>query len=159
MQKNSSIELVHFSDEHSAELNEFELPAEQSPFTALPKDVLTDASGQHPIVILNEGTPVGFFILHATERVKNYSENPKAMLLTALSIDDKRQGRGFGKKAMLKLPEWISREFSHCDEVVLAVNQKNTAAQHLYLKTGFVDTGERKMGPIGEQIVMSLKVK
>jgi ribosomal protein S18 acetylase RimI-like enzyme len=41
--------------------------------------------------------------------------------------------------------------------VVLVVNHKNIPAQHLYLNVGFVDTGVRKIGRIGEQIVMSLQ--
>lgn len=59
---------------------------------------------------------------------------------------------------MLQLPLFVRKEFEHCDEVVLVVNHKNIPAQQLYLKVGFVDTGERRMGPIGEQIVMSLSI-
>ncbi|WP_105981249.1 GNAT family N-acetyltransferase [Bacillus paralicheniformis] len=156
MKKSGSIQLKHFSEEHSAALLEFKLPEEQHRFTALPKEVLKQTDGQFPIVILSEGEPVGFFILHATERVKDYADNPDAMLLTALSIDRKHQGKGFAKEGMLKLPEFVAKEFTHCHEIVLVVNVKNTAAQHLYVKAGFADTGERKMGPIGEQIVMKL---
>ncbi|RHL16520.1 GNAT family N-acetyltransferase [Bacillus licheniformis] len=159
MKKGGSIELTHYSEEHSAALLEFGLPEEQHRFTALPKEALKRTDGQFPIVILSEGEPVGFFILHATERVKDYSDNLDAMLLTALSGDRKHQGKGFAKEGMLKLPEFVSKEFTHCHEVVLVVNVKNTAAQHLYVKAGFAGTGERKTGPIGEQIVMKLNIK
>ncbi len=156
MQNTSSIELVHFSEDYVDRLHEFELPEEQQQFTALPKEITVGKVGQYPIVIISDHGPVGFFVLHATERVKEYSNNPHAMLLTALSMDYRHQGKGYAKKGMLALADFVKQEFQHCDEVVLVVNQKNIAAQNLYLKTGFVDNGERRLGPIGEQIVMHL---
>lgn len=158
MQKTNAIELVHFSEDYVDVLNDFELPEEQCQFTALPKEISIDMVGQYPIVILSDNVPVGFFVLHATERVKEYSSNPNAMLLTALSIDHKQQGNGYAKKGMLALSEFIKRVFKECNEVVLVVNHKNIPAQNLYLKVGFVDNGERRMGPIGEQIVMNLNL-
>ncbi|MEY9979092.1 GNAT family N-acetyltransferase [Lysinibacillus sp. RC79] len=158
MQKTNTIELVHFSEEYVDILNDFELPEEQSQFTALPNEISIEMVGQYPIVILSDSVPVGFFVLHATERVKEYSNNPNAMLLTALSIDHKQQGNGYAKKGMLVLSEFIKREFKKCNEVVLVVNHKNIPAQNLYLKVGFVDNGERRIGRIGEQIVMNLNI-
>ncbi|KOP78565.1 acetyltransferase [Lysinibacillus sp. FJAT-14745] len=158
MQKTNTIELVHFSKNYVDILNDFELPEEQSQFTALPKEISLEMVGQYPIVILSDNIPVGFFVLHATERVKEYSHNPQAMLLTALSIDHKQQGNGYAKKGMLALSEFMKREFKEYNEVVLVVNHKNIPAQNLYLKVGFVDNGERRMGRIGEQIVMNLNI-
>lgn len=77
------------------------------------------------------------------------------MLLTALSIDHRQQRKGFAKKGMLKLASFIK----HCDEIVLVVNQKNIPARRLYEKAGFADTGKRKIGPIGEQIVMKMHIQ
>jgi len=158
MQTINTIELVHFSEDYVDVLHDFDLPEEQSQFTALPKEISIEMVGQYPIVILSDNVPVGFFVLHATERVKEYSSNPNAMLLTALSIDHKQQGNGYAKKGMLALSDFIKREFKECHEVVLVVNHKNIPAQNLYLKVGFVDHGERRMGPIGEQIVMNLHI-
>ena len=158
MQTINTIELVHFSEDYVDVLHDFDLPKEQSQFTALPKEISIEMVGQYPIVILSDNVPVGFFVLHATERVKEYSSNPNAMLLTALSIDHKQQGKGYAKKGMLVLSDFIKREFKECNEVVLGVNHKNIPAQNLYLKVGFVDHGERRLGPIGEQIVMNLHI-
>ncbi|AVK84834.1 GNAT family N-acetyltransferase [Lysinibacillus sp. B2A1] len=158
MQTINTIELVHFSEDYVDVLHDFDLPKEQSQFTALPKEISIEMVGQYPIVILSDNVPVGFFVLHTTERVKEYSSNPNAMLLTALSIDHKQQGKGYAKKGMLVLSDFIKREFKECNEVVLGVNHKNIPAQNLYLKVGFVDHGERRIGPIGEQIVMNLHI-
>ena len=57
---------------------------------------------------------------------------------------------------MSLLGEFAAEEFPNCNEIVLAVNHKNIAAQKLYLKVGFRDTGIRKMGKIGEQYIMNL---
>ena len=78
------------------------------------------------------------------------------MLLTALSVNHAKQGRGYAKKGMLLLKDFVKTEFPNCDEIVLVVNHKNVPAQQLYLKVGFGDTGKRKMGPKGEQFVMNL---
>ena len=91
MQKAEHIQLDFRSAEHLPILKEFELPDDQVQFTAHPKEALNVVEGQHPIVILADGHPVGFFILHATERVKEYTSNPHAMPLTTLSIDHRRQ--------------------------------------------------------------------
>ncbi|MFJ7747710.1 GNAT family N-acetyltransferase [Peribacillus sp. NPDC097295] len=153
------VELKHYSNEYFDVLNSFELPEEQGQFTALPRKILEVKEGQYRIVILSENEPVGFFLLHSTERVKEYSDNPKAMLLTALSVNHAKQGNGYAKQAMLLLSDFVKSEFPYCDEIILVVNHKNVPAQRLYLKVGFNDTGKRKMGPIGEQLVMSLSLE
>ena len=159
MEKVHYVELKHYSDEYLDVLNSFELPEEQGQFTALPRKILEVKEGQHRIVILSENEPVGFFLLHSTERVKEYSDNPKAMLLTALSVNHAKQGKGYAKQAMLLLSDFVKSEFPYCDEIILVVNHKNIPAQRLYVKVGFNDTGKRKVGPIGEQLVMSLSLE
>lgn len=81
------------------------------------------------------------------------------MLLTALSVDYKQQGKGYAKKAMLELETFITSTFETIDEVVLAVNHKNISAQNLYKRVGFKDTGKRKIGKIGEQFILDLKIR
>lgn len=153
------VKLEHFTEEYVEALHAFELPDEQAKFTALPSKVLEEKKGEYRIVILDKHEPVGFFILHKTERVKQYSDNPNAMLLTALSINHAKQGKGYAKQAMLQLRDFVESEFPDCNEMVLAVNHKNTSALQLYKKVGFTDTGKRKNGPIGEQFIMNLLLK
>ncbi|SOC13438.1 acetyltransferase (GNAT) family protein [Ureibacillus xyleni] len=154
-----TISLRHFEKNHLEILKSFHLPAEQKKFTALPIDILEETEGKHPIVIVYGDAPVGFFLLHNSNRVKEYSANPHALLLTAFSINHLEQGKGFAKKAMQKLSNFVKSEFPSYNEIVLAVNYKNIPAQELYRKVGFYDTGERKIGPIGEQYIMKMKVE
>src|SRR5699024_5797977 len=116
-------------------LNQFELPASQAQYTALPHEILNDLqAGQHPIVICFEKEVVGFFLLHSSKRVEEYSENSCALLLTALSINNIYQGQGIAKASMKQLTLFVKQFFSNCNEIVLAVNHKNTPAQKLYEK-------------------------
>lgn len=158
MRKIDCIVLRHFSTNHLDALNSFELPKNQGQFTSPPNQFKEVAEGEYRIVILHNAKPVGFFLLHATDRVKGYSSNPGAMLLTSFSINYEEQGKGYAKQAMLLLKEFVVTEFPNCNEIVLAVNYKNIAAQQLYLKVGFHDTGKRKVGPIGEQFIMNLTI-
>ncbi|MEG0385000.1 MAG: GNAT family N-acetyltransferase [Solibacillus sp.] len=151
-----TIKLKHLASEYIETLNSFILPEEQGKFTALPNTIGDLKDGQYGIVILNENEPVGFFLLHVTERVKEYSDNPNAMLLTALSVNHLHQGKGYAKMGMLLLKSFVEQEFPQCNEIVLVVNHKNIAAQNLYLNVGFIDTGIRKIGKIGEQFLMKL---
>ncbi len=59
---------------------------------------------------------------------------------------------------MALLQEFVKRYFPIKNEVVLAVNEKNIPAQNLYEKVGFQNKGFRKMGPIGQQIIMHLPI-
>ncbi|MCY7501254.1 MULTISPECIES: GNAT family N-acetyltransferase [Bacillus] len=156
MKSKNNVKLTHFSDVYIEGLSSFVLEEEQAKFTALPSAYFEFTEGQYRIVILNEDEPVGFFVLHATDRVKDYSDNPNAMLLTSLSIHQTQQGKGFAKQAMFLLNQFVTSEFPNCNEIVLAVNHQNIPAQTLYSQVGYKDTGKRKIGPIGEQLIMSL---
>ncbi|MBM7602928.1 RimJ/RimL family protein N-acetyltransferase [Metabacillus crassostreae] len=158
MDHNKEVTLTHFSTEHLDHLNSFQLPTEQEKFTALPKNAIEVTRNQYRMVLLSNEKPVGYFLLHSTERVMEYTDNPHAMLLTAFSINYPYQGKGIAKKGMLLLEDFVKKEFSTCNEIILAVNHKNIPAQKLYAKVGFQDTGRRKVGLIGEQFIMSLEI-
>ncbi|CEI81974.1 putative N-acetyltransferase YbbJ [Oceanobacillus oncorhynchi subsp. incaldanensis] len=159
MSKTERITLKLLSEEYMDQLYQFELPEEQHQFTALPKEVVDLAEGQYGVMIMNHGEPVGFFLLHQTDRVKEYTDNPHAILLTALSIDQAHQRKGYARKGMRLLEDFVKDTFPECDEIILAVNHKNTAAQKLYQQVAFADTGIRKEGPKGEQYILALKLR
>ncbi|MCW4643340.1 GNAT family protein [Bacillus safensis] len=156
MLRNENISLAHFSETYIEDLKSFDLDKEQAKFTALPSEYFEFTEGQYRIVILNEKEPVGFFVLNATDRVKDYSNNPNALLLTSLSIHQTQQRKGYAKQAMSLLKQFVTFEFPTYNEIVLAVNHQNIPAQTLYSQVSFRDTHRRKTGPHGEQIIMSL---
>ncbi|WP_311316469.1 hypothetical protein [Peribacillus simplex] len=101
------VDLRRYKPEYLPWLKAFELPKEQEKFTALPTKMLEITKERHPIVILHNNEPVGFFVLHSSDRVKEYTNNRKAMLLTALSINHSKQGRGFANKGMRKIQSFV----------------------------------------------------
>jgi RimJ/RimL family protein N-acetyltransferase len=156
---NTSLELGYVKHEDWETLNTFTLPEEQLQFTSLPQKYEREEEGQHRIVIRKNKKPVGFFLLYTSDFIHSCTDNPRALLLKALSINKQEQGKGYAGEAMEQLKIFAAETFPGRNEIVLTVNRKNTAAQRLYEKAGFHDTGRRKMGPAGEQYVMSLSLE
>jgi RimJ/RimL family protein N-acetyltransferase len=151
------VEISFYQEIHHELLNAFYLPDEQKKFTGMPSEVLDEAirdPKKYPVVILAESRPVGFFVLQFDEEFPILVQNPKAILLRAFSINHKEQGQGFAKKGLEMLPLFVASEFKTVDEIVLAVNVKNVAAQAVYFKTGFIDKGIRRQGSFGHQYVL-----
>ena len=140
----------------------FSLPMDQLAFTALPADSLSlcrEDSDRHPIVITADCLPVGFFVLHVGQAIAPFTDNPRAVLLRALLMDQIHQGRGYAAQAMRQVPTFVRQHFPESDEIVLAVNHGNAAASRLYRKSGFLDLGLRRMGPKGEQSILHYPLK
>jgi RimJ/RimL family protein N-acetyltransferase len=155
------VKLCFYQPEYGKALQEFNLSEEQKEFTALPSDALKQClkdSNRRPVVIVVESTVVGFFVLHYGKNISSFTKNPNAILLRALSIDSICQGKGYAKRAMLQVPEFVSKHFNWINEIVLAVNEGNLAAKELYEKTGYVDKGIRREGRVGMQYILHCKL-
>ncbi|MBN3553886.1 GNAT family N-acetyltransferase [Fictibacillus nanhaiensis] len=153
--------LTFCNEIHEEALLAFHLPPEQEKFTAMPNEALKKCEedpGRHPVVIEANGRTVGFFVLHKGENIGDFTANPNAMVIRALSINHPEQGKGFAKDAMLQMPQFVSDHFPEVNELILAVNFKNDLAKKLYEKVGFVDRGQIKPGPVGPQYVLHYDV-
>lgn len=151
------LQLSFYQPSHEAILATFQLPKEQIQYTQLPSEAIelcNHDKNRHGIVILFENKPIGFFGLRHGESALPYVDYPNALLLHSFLIDFKQQGKGFAKKALKLLPDFVKKHFPMMNEIVLAVNEKNTVAKHLYLATNFQDRGRRRMGPIGQQLIL-----
>ncbi|MCM3704037.1 GNAT family N-acetyltransferase [Paenibacillus macerans] len=159
---NQVISLSLYDEKYLETLERFELPENQAEFTALPSEALdmsVNDPDRYPVVILADGTTLaGFFVLHRNSDFVPLVENPRALLLRALSVDFRHQGKGYAKAAMLQLPPFVREHFPEADEIVLAVNHQNYAAQRLYAKAGFEDRGLTKMGPKGLQHIYHYRI-
>lgn len=152
------MELCIYTDQHVELIENYRLNQEQLRFTGIPKECVESSekdTDRNSILAIDKGRLVTFFVLHRNEGVKPYSQNSRAILLRAFSTDAREQGKGYAKKALQLLPELVKSKFPTINEIVLAVNIANKAAQSLYKKCGFIDEGVRTMGPKGELIVMS----
>ncbi len=93
-----------------------------------------------PLAVYNDDEMVGFTLHGKDPKSKKY-------YIVRLMIDEKIQGKGFGKLATLKLIEKMN-EKDDCDAVYLSYVPGNEGAEELYLNLGFEKTGEIDEGEI-----------
>jgi len=157
------MELCFYNEiKHGEMLANYTLTEEQLHFTTAPDVAMEMAKNdpyRYPIVAIDNGAIVNFLMLDGDQGRKLYSDNPNAILLRAVSTDFHHQGKGYAKRVMNMLPDFVEQNFTDKNEIVLVVNIYNTAAQGLYHKCGFIDEGVRTMGAKGEVIVMNYKIK
>lgn len=111
-----------------------------------------------PVTIFDEGKPVGFFVLDFGKDKLELTDNISSALIRSLSVNPQMQGKGIGKTAMLKLDDFVRENFKDCDELVLAVNQQNESAYHIYLQAGYIYDGKTRIGRSGPQYLMYKKL-
>ena len=93
-----------------------------------------------PYAIYTGAMMVGFFTLaYDPDTTDQY-------WLFHFFIDQRHQGRGYGKAAMRHIIELVRREQPQSRMLQLTVHPENVAAQRLYANTGFQPTGEERWG-------------
>lgn len=155
------VRLGFYQSDYKSNIDTYHLKEEQLRFTALPKDALQKCEieeNRYPIMILLNEELAGFFVLHGWEGVKEFSDNQKALLLRAYSIELSAQGKGVAKESLRSLPSFVKKHFPEANEIILAVNHQNYTAQHVYKSSGFIDHGQRAMGRSGEMFIMHLEL-
>jgi ribosomal protein S18 acetylase RimI-like enzyme len=110
------------------------------------------------VTIFEDGNPAGFFVLDFGKDKLELTDNVSSALIRSLSVNPQIQGRELGKSAMLKLDGFVRENFKDCDELVLAVNQQNESAYHIYLKAGYIYDGKTRIGRSGPQYLMYKKL-
>lgn len=151
------MKMRQYRNEDYLRLAQFKLPDEQKRFTALPEEAMKECiadPNRYPIVIESNDDLVGFFVLHKGDEIRDFTLNDHGMLIRALSIHYPHQRKGIALKAMKGLPIYVTEKFPFINELVLAVNVKNEAAQTLYKKAGFIDKGFKREGRIGLQYML-----
>jgi diamine N-acetyltransferase len=87
-----------------------------------------------PLAIYNEDTMVGF-IMYC------FDQDDETGYIDRLMVDERYQGRGFGKSAMLKVI-WRLRRIPGCKRIMTSFAHTNAVADALYNSLGFQRTGE-----------------
>lgn len=158
-------ELKFYQPEDLSELD-YVLDEIQSQFTATAKQTIVkiedrNQSGDffaYPITIFHDEKVAGFFVLDFGYDKFEFTENPHSVLLRSLSVNPDFQRLGIGKSAMTEVDHFIREHFSECNEIVLAVNEKNISAFQLYHRTGYMSDGKMREGRCGPQFLMSKKL-
>ena len=150
------MELQFYNRSYQPLIDGYLLVESQLQFTRHAQECVQLASETRtPVLALVDRKLVTYFDLHRDKGVEPYSDNPNAILVRAFSTDVREQRKGYAKQALTLLPGFVKQHFPLIDEIVLAVNVGNEVAQALYQKVGFIDYGERRIGPKGELIIMS----
>lgn len=141
----------------------YTLDENQLRFTASAEQALQSIEAREddnafPVTIFDEGKPVGFFVLDFGKDKLELTDNVSSALIRSLFVNPQMQGRGIGKTAMLKLDGFVRENFKDSDELVLAVNQQNESAYHIYLKAGYIYDGKTRIGRSGPQYLMYKKL-
>ncbi len=87
-----------------------------------------------PFAVYDKDEIVGFVMYGFDEEEKKY-------YLGRLMIDEKFQGKGYGKATTLEVIEQL-KKVEDCKEIYLSFVPGNTGAEKLYLNVGFEKTGE-----------------
>ena len=97
-------------------------------------------------IICNDDEPVGMALYYDCDELQAYD-------FSQLFIDERYQGRGFGKEAAKLILDRMKRDGKY-SEVVLCYIEGNEAAKEMYEKLGFYHTGEADE----DEIVMRKKL-
>ena len=119
---------------------------EQEPFSGRADQTLPLAERdprRRAFALVEDGRPVGFLVLDETPSEALPSAD---LLLRGFLVDAAEQGRGVAGRMLAELPRVVAEHVPHARTVVLTVNARNPAALQVYLRAGFVDTGEPYLG-------------
>lgn len=161
LNNNNMVALDFYKPQYRTLFENYFLPEEQMNYTSWPLEAIKKCEQEddrHPIVILYNNEPAGFFVLHGWEGVKEYSDNKEAILLRAYSVNYDFQGKGIARRSLELLPLFVKENFPLKKEIILAVNANNKIAQLVYQKCRFEDKGIRAMGRKGELLIYHLDV-
>jgi ribosomal protein S18 acetylase RimI-like enzyme len=106
------------------------------------------------LAIEDQAQIVGFLLLKRRLKAPDWAR-PTDAAITAMRIDQARQGQGLGAAALLALPHWVAQNWPEVRSLTLSVDEDNMAAISAYTKAGFQDHGVRQQGRIGGERLMS----
>ncbi|MNL23003.1 ribosomal-protein-alanine N-acetyltransferase [compost metagenome] len=111
--------------------------------------------GVKGFALLAEDIPVAFLLLKRPPALPAWA-NEHSATLHALQVDQRSQGKGYGKACLKALPEAARLAWPEIRGLELSVDADNESAIGLYSKFGFVDSGEAYKGRIGYERRMGM---
>jgi len=154
-----TMELLKYDQAYHELIENYRLSENNLRFTIRPRNaVASKAPSRTHILVMEAGRLVTFFTLDYGEDAQRFAQHDHAILIRSFSTDIRHQGKGYAKKALQLLPQYITKQHTNITDMVLAVNIQNHTAQKLYERCGFLDTYQRCEGRNGPLIIMQKKV-
>ncbi|AVQ34668.1 GNAT family N-acetyltransferase [Staphylococcus kloosii] len=153
------MELIEYSEPFYKQLEDYQLSEAQLQFTGFPLENIhkQQDNHNHPILLLNDKNEVvTYFGLQEDHEYCEYFPNHQTCLMRSYSTDLRHLRKGYGKASLALLPDFMHHNYPDIETIILAVNERNQAAQKLYKNGGFVDSGRRVAGKKGTLIIMEL---
>lgn len=132
-------------------VREIKLKQEQVNFIETVDQCLEEAADcdeWHPVAIYYSKDIIGFAMYGS------FGPN-KDTWIDRIMIDEKYQGRGFGRTAMMKLIDIVSKEYG-VNTIYLSIVEENTLAYNLYKSIGFEYINEKD---VNGELIFKYKVK
>ena len=104
-----------------------------------------------------DGAVVGWVVLKRGGSAPDWVGADTAVV-SGLRIDARHQGRGLGGAALAALARWVARHWPQAALLALRVDDGNAAGIRAYEKAGWVEAGERRVGRVGVERTMSLRL-
>ena len=142
------------------QLEAIEIPAQQQQFsgdidTALHTLLSAPGDGIKGFALLAHDIPVAFLMLKRPPFLPHWAHEDTATL-HALQVDHRHQGKGYGKAFLQALPQVARQAWPEIKGLELSVDAQNESALGLYLKQGWVDSGNAYKGRIGYERRLTL---
>ena len=141
----NNIYITDIDDTNELIVRNIRIKPEQEKYIETVDECLSEAKEDqqyHPVAIYSGENMVGI-AMYGSFRPS------KETWIDRIMIDEKFQGKGLGKKVMLKLIDIVRKEYD-IKEIYLSIIEGNKVAYNLYTDIGFVCTDEKD--PNGELI-------
>ena len=100
---------------------------------------------------------VGWVVLKRGASAPDWVE-PGAVVVSGLRIALQHQGRGVGSLALGEMARWVRSHWPASALLMLRVDDGNAAGIRAYEKAGWIETGERRIGRVGLERTMALRI-
>ncbi|MGE8179009.1 GNAT family N-acetyltransferase [Pseudomonas fluorescens] len=142
------------------QLEAIEIPDRQKQFSgdidmALHTLLSAPRDGIKGFALLVDEIPVAFLLLKRPPFLPHWAHEDTATL-HALQVDHRHQGKGYGSALLQALPLAARQAWPEIKGLELSVDAHNESALGLYLKQGWVDSGNAYKGRIGYERRMAL---
>ena len=109
----------------------------------------------HRYAIYNDEIMVGFTMMYHDDPEENEFGDDSCYGICRFMIDQRFQGKGYGKKAFDKVLDYL-RTYPQGDasSVYLTYDPENNLARQLYKSFGFVETGEISEAEVVAKLIL-----